>query len=203
MADMKQTNQQGSGEGVRERSRAATSDLAAASRSGVETASGMAQTTARMEDRIARHGADALREGAHGGAEIMRQGAEFLDETTRRGIGAIAAAQKGDPYGYGAAGPNRFDCSGLTFYSFRKAGFKGIPRTSAAQAGWVRHVRRENLRRGDLVFFTSGGRVYHVGVFAGRKNGHPQVLHSPYSGTRVRTERIWTNSWFGGKPRTA
>lgn len=114
---------------------------------------------------------------------------------------AIAAAQKGDPYGYGASGPNRFDCSGLTFYSFRKAGFRGIPRTSSAQAGWVRHVRRENLRRGDLVFFTSGGRVYHVGVFAGRKNGHPQVLHSPYSGTRVRTERIWTGSWFGGTLR--
>lgn len=114
---------------------------------------------------------------------------------------AVAAAQKGDPYGYGASGPNRFDCSGLTFYSFRKAGFKGIPRTSSAQAGWVRHVRRENLRRGDLVFFTSGGRVYHVGVFAGRKNGHPQVLHSPYSGTRVRTERIWASSWFGGTVR--
>lgn len=114
---------------------------------------------------------------------------------------SIAVAQKGDPYGYGASGPNRFDCSGLTFYSFRKAGFRGIPRTSSAQAGWVRHVRRENLRRGDLVFFTSGGRVYHVGVFAGRKNGHPQVLHSPYSGTRVRTERIWASSWFGGTVR--
>jgi cell wall-associated NlpC family hydrolase len=114
---------------------------------------------------------------------------------------AIAAAQKGDPYGYGASGPNRFDCSGLVLYSFRRAGFRGIPRTSSAQAGWARHVRRENLRRGDLVFFTSGGRVYHVGVFAGRKNGHPQVLHSPYSGTRVRTERIWTNSWFGGTVR--
>jgi len=114
---------------------------------------------------------------------------------------SIAAAQKGDPYGYGAAGPNRFDCSGLTFYSFRKAGCRGIPRTSSAQAGWARHVSRANLRRGDLVFFTSGGHVYHVGVFAGRKHGHPLVLHSPYTGARVRTDRIWTNSWFGGTIR--
>ena len=41
-----------------------------------------------------------------------------------------AVAQKGDPYAYGAAGPNRFDCSGLTYYSFRRAGFHHIPRTS-------------------------------------------------------------------------
>jgi len=114
---------------------------------------------------------------------------------------SIAAAQKGDPYGYGASGPNRFDCSGLVLYSFRRAGFRGIPRTSSAQAGWARHVPRAQLRRGDLVFFTSGGHVYHVGVFAGRKNGNPQVLHSPYSGARVRTERIWTGSWFGGTVR--
>jgi len=114
---------------------------------------------------------------------------------------SIAAAQKGDPYAYGAAGPNRFDCSGLTFYSFRKAGFGSIPRTSSAQAGWARHVSRGNMHRGDLVFFASGGHVYHVGVFAGWKHGRPLVLHSPYTGARVRTEPIWTNSWFGGAPR--
>jgi cell wall-associated NlpC family hydrolase len=159
---------------------APTTDAQAATTSGVDTATAT-QTTERARkprrDRT-RHRVDPV-------AKAM----------------SIAAAQKGDAYGYGASGPNRFDCSGLTFYSFRKAGFKGIPRTSSAQAGWVRHVRRESLRRGDLVFFTSGGRVYHVGVFAGRRNGHPQVLHAPYSGTRVRTERIWTGSWFGGTVR--
>src|SRR4051812_6151776 len=112
-----------------------------------------------------------------------------------------AAHQKGDPYSYGSAGPNRFDCSGLTYYSFRKAGFGSIPRTSSAQAGWARHVSRGNMHRGDLVFFASGGHVYHVGVFAGWKHGRPLVLHSPYTGARVRTEPIWTNSWFGGAPR--
>ena len=114
---------------------------------------------------------------------------------------SIAAAQKGDPYSYGASGPHRFDCSGLTYYSFRKAGFKGIPRTSAAQAGWARKISRHQMKRGDLVFFTGGGRVYHVGVFAGWKHGRRLVLHAPYSGARVRTEPIWTNSWFGGTVR--
>ncbi|MDF1602937.1 NlpC/P60 family protein [Nocardioides sp. YIM 152315] len=112
-----------------------------------------------------------------------------------------AVAQKGDPYGYGGAGPNRFDCSGLTFYSFRRAGFGGIPRTSAGQAGFARHIPRAAMRRGDLIFFTGGGGVYHVGVFAGWFHGRRMVLHAPYSGTRVRTDPLWTDSWFAGTLR--
>ena len=112
----------------------------------------------------------------------------------------VAARQKGDPYRYGASGPRAFDCSGLTSYAYRHAGLR-LPRTSSAQAGQVRHIRRSSLRRGDLVFFTHGRRVYHVGLFAGFRHGRPYVLHAPYSGTRVRTERIWTNSWFGGTRR--
>lgn len=44
----------------------------------------------------------------------------------------IAASKKGSPYKYGATGPYRFDCSGLTLYSFKRAG-KRLPRTAAAQ----------------------------------------------------------------------
>jgi len=112
-----------------------------------------------------------------------------------------AVAQKGDPHAYGASGPGRFDCSGLTFYSFRRAGFGGIPRTSAGQAGFARHIPRAAMRRGDLIFFTGSGGVYHVGVFAGWFHGHRMVLHAPYSGTRVRTDALWTNAWFAGTLR--
>lgn len=124
--------------------------------------------------------------------------------TSARKVGramAVAVAQKGDRYAYGAAGPARFDCSGLTFYSFRKAGFKRIPRTSSAQAHFVKRIKRSSMRRGDLVFFTGGGGVHHVGLFAGVSHGRRQVLHSPYSGTRVRTERMWTDRWFPGTLR--
>lgn len=112
-----------------------------------------------------------------------------------------AIAQKGDPYAYGAAGPNRFDCSGLTYFSFRRAGFSRIPRTSSAQAHFARRISRDNMQRGDLMFFTDGGGVYHVGVYAGWSHGRRLVLHAPYSGTRVRTDRVWTNSWFPGTLR--
>ena len=113
----------------------------------------------------------------------------------------VAVAQKGDPYRYGAAGPGAFDCSGLVFYSFRRAGFSNIPRTSSAQAHFAHRISRGGMQRGDLMFFYDGGGVYHVGVFAGWSHGHRLVLHAPYSGTRVRTDRVWTNSWYPGTLR--
>jgi cell wall-associated NlpC family hydrolase len=117
-----------------------------------------------------------------------------------RAIG-VAVAQKGDPYAYGAAGPRSFDCSGLTYYSYRKAGFKHIPRTSSAQAHFAKRIKRSAMKRGDLIFFYDGGGVYHVGVYAGFKHGHRWVLHAPHSGTRVRTDKLWTDRWFPGTLR--
>jgi cell wall-associated NlpC family hydrolase len=113
----------------------------------------------------------------------------------------VAAAQKGDPYRYGAAGPGAFDCSGLTYYSFRRAGFQHIPRTSSAQAHFAKRISRGAMHRGDLIFFYGGGGVYHVGLYAGFSHGHRLVLHAPHSGTRVRTDRLWTDKWYAGTLR--
>ena len=122
------------------------------------------------------------------------------------GIGLdVVRHQKGDPYSYGAAGPNAFDCSGLIYYSFRKAGFKHVPRTSSAQARHMNRIERSQLRRGDFVFFHRGGaspgNVYHVGVFAGWDNGRRTIIHAPYGSQSVHRERIWTNEWFAGTLR--
>ncbi len=117
---------------------------------------------------------------------------------------SITSDQRGDWYGYGAAGPNRFDCSGLVYFSYRKAGFK-VPRTSSAQAAHMRRIKKSDLRRGDFVFFHSGsaraGNVYHVGVFAGWNKGRRYIIHSPRSGERVQRSVIWNNSWFAGTLR--
>jgi cell wall-associated NlpC family hydrolase len=113
----------------------------------------------------------------------------------------VAVAQKGDPYSYGASGPRAFDCSGLVFYSFRRAGFAHVPRSSGAQAHFAKRISRGAMKRGDLMFFYDGGGVYHVGVYAGFTHGRRWVLHAPYSGTRVRTDRVWTDHWFAGTLR--
>jgi cell wall-associated NlpC family hydrolase len=105
----------------------------------------------------------------------------------------VAASKKGSPYKWGAAGPKRFDCSGLTLYSFKKAG-KSLPRTAAAQYNKTRHISASNRKLGDLVFFHSGSNVYHVGIYAGKG----KIWHSPKSGEVVKKEKIWTKSvWYG------
>jgi len=171
-------------------------------------------TLARTGARVAFSGALAVGlltsapiSDAHGAAAISSSPAQVAKKAKHKPLTPVqramrtAAAQKGDPYSYGAAGPRAFDCSGLTYYSFRKAGFKRIPRTSSAQAGFARHIKRHNMKRGDLIFFTGSGGVYHVGVFAGWRHGDRLVLHAPYSGTRVRTDKVWTNAWFPGTLR--
>ncbi|KPI16695.1 NLP/P60 protein [Actinobacteria bacterium OK074] len=105
----------------------------------------------------------------------------------------IAASKKGSPYKYGAEGPRRFDCSGLTLYSFKKAG-KSLPRTAAAQYNKTKHISAGNRTLGDLVFFHSGSSVYHVGIYAGKG----KIWHSPKTGETVKLEKIWTKSvWYG------
>jgi len=113
----------------------------------------------------------------------------------------VVKNQKGDAYRYGAAGPNRFDCSGLVYFSYRKAGFTNIPRTSGAQARFADRVKRKNMRKGDLMFFYDGGGVYHVAVFTGWNNGRRKMIHAPYGGKRVHRASPWTNKWFAGTLR--
>jgi cell wall-associated NlpC family hydrolase len=111
-----------------------------------------------------------------------------------------ALAQRGDAYSYGAAGPNAFDCSGLIFYSYRRAGLN-VPRTSSAQAAYTRRISKQNMRPGDLMFFSGSGGVYHAGIFVGYQRGRAMMVHSPGSGQRVTVAAPWTSSWFGGTLR--
>jgi cell wall-associated NlpC family hydrolase len=106
-----------------------------------------------------------------------------------------AAAQRGKPYRWGSAGPNAFDCSGLVKYVMKGAGVNGLPRTSSAMAKKADHVAKAKKKVGDLVFFTSGGHVYHVGLYA----GHGKIWHSPGSGRSVTKVKIWTSSYKIGR----
>ena len=114
----------------------------------------------------------------------------------------IAMRQRGDAYAYGAAGPDRFDCSGLIRYSYSRAGF-AVPRTSGAQAGHARRIAKKDLRSGDLMFFYGSGGVYHAAMFLRWSHGHALMLHSPGSGQRVRIAVPWTSAWFAGTLRRA
>lgn len=80
---------------------------------------------------------------------------------------STATAQKGDPYKGGAAGPNAFDCSGLTYYSYKKNG-KTLPRTAQGQYNKSSKLSWSKRAKGDLVFFgTSSSNIKHVGIYVG------------------------------------
>ncbi len=113
---------------------------------------------------------------------------------------AVARHQIGDPYRYGAAGPDAFDCSGLTMYAFRKAGIN-LSRSSASQASQVRRIPRHSMRTGDLMFFYGSGGIYHVGIYIGFRDGQRTILHSSKTGRPVQRDAVWTSSWFGGTLR--
>ena len=108
----------------------------------------------------------------------------------------LAKDQLGKPYQWGAAGPDKFDCSGLVQYVYSNLGVP-LPRVSGQQAGAGVHVDREDLQPGDLVFFRlSGTRIDHVGIYVGRG----RFVHAPSKGSPVRFDSL-NNTWWRGKFR--
>jgi len=95
----------------------------------------------------------------------------------------FALKQIGDSYYFGAAGPSRWDCSGLTMVAFAQAGVS-LPHSSQAQIRYGRKVSRGSLQPGDLVFFYRA--VTHVGIYLG--NG--LMIDAPRPGRNVRVSPV-------------
>ncbi|MER7082489.1 Cell wall-associated hydrolases (invasion-associated proteins) [Saccharopolyspora kobensis] len=101
-----------------------------------------------------------------------------------------AHAQLGKPYVWGAAGPDTFDCSGLTQQAWKAAGVE-IPKYSQTQyfQGGV-HIPLNQAQPGDLVFWGSGRDpkgIHHVALYLGDE----KVLHAPQPGESVEIETLW------------
>jgi cell wall-associated NlpC family hydrolase len=111
-------------------------------------------------------------------------------ETIRSRAMAVAAAQKGDPYRWGATGPDAFDCSGLTYYSYRKVG-KTLPRVAQSQYNKATKISPANRKPGDLIFIGGSSRnIYHVGIYAGFWSGHGWLWDAPKPGRTVGLHQI-------------
>jgi len=102
---------------------------------------------------------------------------------------AIAERQVGDPYVWGAEGPNAFDCSGLVYYAFHNAGLKISRTTSDVYGSMVNHVSRAALAPGMIVQPHPG----HIQIYVG--NG--RVCEAPRTGLDVRVVPMW-GWWRGG-----
>ncbi|TCP48451.1 cell wall-associated NlpC family hydrolase [Tamaricihabitans halophyticus] len=153
-----------------------------------------AKITATAEWRLHYRGDRLYDPGASKTVQITATKPPPPSKPINQRIVETAAAQRGKPYSYGAAGPNKFDCSGLTQYVHKRLGIN-LPRTSSDQRQATSKLARDRMRPGDLVFFHDGGSVYHVGIFAG--NG--KIWGAPEPGDHVRLQQIWTDSYTVGR----
>lgn len=101
-----------------------------------------------------------------------------------------AMAQVGDAYVYGAAGPNAFDCSGLTMMAWAQAGVS-LPHSSSAQFSSGPRVSQDDLKPGDLVFYYSP--ISHVGMYIG--NG--LIVHAANPSKGVRVDSVFSMPYVG------
>ena len=95
----------------------------------------------------------------------------------------------GRPYVHGAKGPKAFDCSGFSSYVYKQFGYSISP-SSRAQFTQGEKVAKGDLRKGDLVFFTSrssGKNVGHVGIVVSADNekGSFKFIHASIRGVKV------------------
>lgn len=115
-------------------------------------------------------------------------------------IVALARKQVGKKYVYGAAGPNQFDCSGLTLYVYKKILGVSLPHNANEQAKYGKTVKFSisngkincsNMQLGDLIVFNG-----HVGIYSG--NGRMIDAAGKKKGV---IERSFNNSyWVKTKP---
>ena len=96
-------------------------------------------------------------------------------------------------YRYGGDSPGEgFDCSGLVAYAAEKSLGLKLPRQAREQAQQGISVDRDELRRGDLVFFNTVGRRFsHVGIYL----GDHKFVHAPRTGAKIRVESMDIAYW--------
>ena len=110
---------------------------------------------------------------------------------TRNRIVQLANSTLGTRYRYGGSNPQRgFDCSGLMVYIHKQSGIK-IPRTAAKQRIHSRTITYAQLQPGDMLFFKTGKRTDHVGIYIGDR----KFIHASTGSRRVRVAKMDSAYW--------
>ncbi len=163
-----------------------------------------------MRHRTWRRGAGLLLSGAllatgcatagrHAPQPFPRLGDAALGWGDPYRITGTALSLRGAPYVWGGKTPAGFDCSGFTQYVFGRHGVR-LPRRAAEQFRVGARVDREDVRPGDLVFFTTiAPGPSHVGLAL----GDDEFVHAPSERGVVRVERLsgsyWSRRWLGAR----
>ncbi len=106
----------------------------------------------------------------------------------------------GTPYRYGGMTRNGIDCSAFVLSVFGAAAGLSLPRVAASQSQEGERVEKENLQKGDLIFFSHGRRISHVGIVESvSEDGEVKFIHAATSkGVMVSS---LNDSYWGPKYR--
>jgi len=100
--------------------------------------------------------------------EITKPTVKYAPST--KNLEKMVKKLKGSPYVWAEEGPDRFDCSGYTYYMYGSMGIE-IPRTAHEQAKRGKYIKPSELQYGDLIFFDTtrrrNGKITHVGMYLG------------------------------------
>lgn len=113
---------------------------------------------------------------------------EYGDRYLRDEIVKTASSFVGLPYLWGGASADMgFDCSGLAMAVYQINGLN-LPRSSDEQYESGFPVERDDLQKGDLIFFSpsENGRINHVGIYV----GEDQFIHAPGRGKKIRLDTL-------------
>lgn len=102
----------------------------------------------------------------------------------------------GNSYCFGSASPNCFDCSGFVNYIYRRF-VPDLPRSSRSMAGYGEPVAVQNVRPGDLLFFTTGPNrnvITHVAIYIGQDSIIHAISDGPERGVTITplSARYWS-----------
>jgi len=124
-------------------------------------------------------------------------------EGVTAGLYAQLSRWQGTPYELGGLDTEGVDCSGLTYVVYQDLFGARLPRTTRQQGVIGRSVKRGDLEPGDLVFFKTGVRQRHVGIYV----EDDLFLHaSRSSGVRLSSldSRYWRQRyWKARRPAVA
>jgi cell wall-associated NlpC family hydrolase len=125
-------------------------------------------------------------------SDSRKYAASYAGDNSRGSIALKYALQQvGDVYVWAAAGPTRWDCSGLTMRAFQKAGVS-LPHSSRIQIRYGKSISYSSVKPGDLLFF--GKPISHVSIYM----GGGKMVQAPRPGKRVEVVNLTKR--FGAKP---
>ena len=111
----------------------------------------------------------------------------------------FAKKQLGVPYVSAGDNPSGFDCSGFTTYVMNNAGVK-LPRRAKDQYEASQKIKEKDAQIGDLVFFSNGTEISHVGIIISELGKPKTMIHASSSKGISIVEIDSSNYW---KPRVA